>query len=234
VIAVHGRAATRAEALRSVSAIAHRGLPILVITYRNDAGAPRSPDGFSHLGETEWGDLESAVLDAQARGARHVVLFGYSMGGQMVVQFLLHSPLARSVTAAVLESPMLDWNAGLSLRAHELGVPGFMTPVAQTLATLRGGLEWKHLDLVSRPVAFSTPVLLFHGTKDTFAPFSRSEAFARAHSANVTLVPYGTANHVEAWNVDPERYRATLNAWLTAHGVGGGSRPVGGGGGAPP
>ena len=51
-----------------------------------------------------------------------------------------------------------------------------------------------------------------------------SEAFARAHPGNVTLVRYSVANHVEAWNVDPGRYSATLDAWLTSHGVGGSSR----------
>ncbi|MGH7742652.1 MAG: alpha/beta hydrolase family protein [Candidatus Eiseniibacteriota bacterium] len=233
VIAVHGRAAMRAEALRTVSAIEHRGLPIMVIAYRNDASAPPAPDGYSHLGETEWTDLEAAARYALSHGARRLVLFGYSMGGQMVVQFLLHSTLAPRVAAAVLESPMLDWNAGLALRAHEMGAPAFITPIAQWVATRRGGLDWHRLDLTTSAAAFSTPVLLFHGTKDTYAPVARSEAFAQAHASNVTLVRYTSANHVEAWNVDPASYTATLNYWLTTHGVGGGgplpnSAPKGG------
>jgi len=220
-IAVHGRGASRAEALRTLDAIARRGLPTLIISYRNDAGAPRSADGFSHLGETEWADLEAAVQYALDHGARRLVLFGYSMGGQIVMQFLSHSSLAPRVTAAVLESPMLDWNRGLVHRARMLGAPAIATPLAEAMASLRGGLDWKQLDRVASTGPFTTPVLIFHGDRDRFAPLAVSEAFTDAHPRNVTLVRYSGANHVEAWNVDPERYRGTLNAWLTAHGVGG-------------
>src|SRR5262249_1004305 len=50
VIAVHGRDATRQETLRILPTVAAAGLPALVITYRNDVGAPATPDGYYHLG----------------------------------------------------------------------------------------------------------------------------------------------------------------------------------------
>lgn len=221
---VHGRGANRAEALRSVGALASRGLPGLVITYRNDAGAPRSPDGFSHLGATEWADLEAAARWALAHGARRLVLFGYSMGGQIVMQFLARSELASRVSAVVLESPMLDWNAGLAHRAAELGAPSFALPLGKRLATLRAGLDWAALDRVARTGPFATPVLLFHGDRDRYAPVAASDTFARRHAGNVTLVRYDAGDHVEAWNVDPDRYTRTLADWLGRLGAGGASR----------
>ena len=47
VIYVHGIGANRAEGLRTLSVLRERGLPGLLITYRNDLDAPRSPDGLS-------------------------------------------------------------------------------------------------------------------------------------------------------------------------------------------
>jgi hypothetical protein len=207
-----------------VGALGARGLPGLVVTYRNDAGAPRSPDGFSHLGLTEWEDLEAAARYALARGARRLVLVGYSTGGQIILQFLARSPLAPSTRALVLESPMLDWNAGLAHRARALGAPPLATALGKWAAAMRGGLNWPQLDRVTATRALGVPVLLFHGLNDQFAPEGVSERFGRKFPHDVTLVRDARGNHVEAWNVDPERYTATLNAWLTAHHIGGGSR----------
>jgi hypothetical protein len=81
VLLVHGRRATREESLRVLPTIAELGFPALVMTYRNDAEAPKSPDQFYHIGDTEWEDVEASVRYAFSQGVRDVVLFGWSMGG---------------------------------------------------------------------------------------------------------------------------------------------------------
>jgi hypothetical protein len=50
VIAVHGRNGHAAEALRVLPTLRQLEMPVLGITYRNDAGAPAGPDGKLHLG----------------------------------------------------------------------------------------------------------------------------------------------------------------------------------------
>jgi uncharacterized protein len=220
VVYVHGRGANRAEGLRTLGVLATRGLPGLLVTYRNDPGAPASPDGRYHLGLTEWSDLEAAVRYALDHGARDVVLSGYSMGGQIAMQFMSRSPLAAHVRGIVLESPVLDWNATLEHRARHLGVPAFYTWLGKRAATARAGIDWDQFDRVANPGRLSAPILLFHSLHDDRTPEAVSETFARELPRQTTLIRVQGGNHVEAWNADPARYSAALQRWFTAHGIG--------------
>ena len=220
VVYVHGRGANRAEGLRTLKVLAARGLPGLLVTYRNDTGAPVSPDGYYHLGLTEWEDLEAAARYALAHGARDLALSGYSMGGQIVMQFMSRSRLAAQVHAVVLESPVLDWNATLEHRARVLGVPALATWLGRRAATARVGLDWGQLDRVAHAGHVAAPILLLHCLDDDRTPESVSEAFARTLPAQTTLVLVQGGNHVEASNADPVRYAATVNQWFTVQGIG--------------
>lgn len=218
VVFVHGMNATRGETLRLLPAVTALGYPSLVISYRNDMGAPAGPDGLFHLGATEWEDLEAFVkLGRGAMGARRVVLIGYSMGGSIIAEFLRNSPLAEHVAGVVLDAPVLDWSAVVALGAQkEGGVAPLLAPVARALVTARTGFAWRESGASAWRAQFQrgTPVLLFHGTADNTVPLSTSEAFAAALGRQVTLVRIEGAGHTQAWNYDPDRYEEALRAWL--------------------
>ena len=215
VVFVHGMSASRGEALRALPAVAGQGFPTLVITYRNDPGVPGSKDGLSHLGATEWLDLEAAVRYAQGRGARRVVLFGFSMGGAIVADFLSRSELSHSVVGVVLDAPVLDWSATVRLAAQQRRVPGFITAIAQRAVSIRTGFRWDGPEGKVPPGVFRTPVLLFHGVADRKVPIGTSEALADALGGRVTFVRTAGAGHVQSWNFDPEGYERTLTEWLS-------------------
>jgi alpha-beta hydrolase superfamily lysophospholipase len=213
-IFVHGHNVTRTEGLRVLSSLHAAGLPTLLIAYRNDPGAPRSKDGLLHLGATEWQDVDAAARYAVGHGARSLVVLGDSMGGAIVSQFVHESPLAARVRALILDAPVLDWRAVLALQASERGLPGFLATTTRWAVSLRIGLDWGAFDQVARARQFRMPILLFHGTEDHTVPISSSDAFARALPGRVTYYRVPGAGHVEAWNVDPERYDARVRAFL--------------------
>jgi uncharacterized protein len=221
VILVHGYNAARTETLRTLATVTRLGYPALAIAYRNDPGAPRSPDGLRRWGATEWRDLEAATRYALGHGATGVVLAGYSMGGAVVTSFLLESPLAARVRGVVLEAPALDLGAVIDNGAADrhlpvLGapLPPALTEVAKGIAGLRYDLDWGRLDYVDRADRLTAPMLVFHQTGDPRVPVAISEALAAARPDLVTLERFGGDGHVQSWNVDRPRYERAVRAFL--------------------
>jgi pimeloyl-ACP methyl ester carboxylesterase len=220
VIFVHGKGASPREALRMLPVAVDLGLPGLVITYRNDEGAPETDTKRHAIGSTEWEDLQAAVEYALIEGAEEVVIVGYSMGGSITATFLYESHWEDRVAAIVLDAPLADVGAVVDDEAEALNVPGFVTGWAKALATLRFGLDWGDLDHVDRAEEIEVPVLLFHGDADTTINVDISDAFAEALGDSVIYERVAGAEHVQAWNVAPERYEALVRAFLTEHAVG--------------
>jgi pimeloyl-ACP methyl ester carboxylesterase len=220
VVMVHGKGATRTEPLRALGAVLRARMPALVISYRNDPGAPRDPSGFYRYGASEWRDLDLAVRYALDHGAQHVVLAGFSMGGGIVASFMEHSALTASVTGLVLDAPMLNFRQTVDFGASQRQLPGVGTPIprpltwtAETVAGLRFGIDWKRIDYLGGRW-LRVPTLLFHGTADKTVPITTSDGLTREHPGLVREVRVPGATHVGAWNADPAGYTATLSAFL--------------------
>lgn len=235
---VHGLAATREEGLRIVPLLSRLGYPVLVLTYRNDLGAPQSPDRYYHLGDREWKDLESAVLAAAARGAGDVLLVGWSMGGCIIETFLHRSPAATRVRAVVLDSPILDWPASIDAQVRRLHMPGWFTKVLIWYVSWKAELDLRTLNHVRHLPTRTVPTLLFHGAEDLLVPISTSDTFARSRQDLITYERVEGAGHTESWNADPAAYERALRAFLSGTseavddvgGVAGSEEPSGAGG----
>jgi len=190
------------------------GFPSLALTYRNDVDALPSPDGLYRYGRTEWQDIESAATYAIEQDAERLVLVGYSMGGGIVMNFLLQSPLADRVDGAILDAPMLNLSSVVDLGAREHGYPSLVTSVAKLFATLRFGIDWQRLDYLRRADDLSVPLLLFHGADDDVVPVGDSDLLAQTRQDLTQYVRTENTGHVRSWNTNPEIYEAAVKDFL--------------------
>jgi alpha-beta hydrolase superfamily lysophospholipase len=218
IIFVHGkRDHPPRKPLRSypiVPLLTELGHHSLIITYRNDVGALPSPDDFHWHGLTEWIDLEGAARWAVGHGAERVILFGYSMGGGIVMNFLYRSALAENVKGAVLDSPMLDLGATIDFVASQKNMPGPLVRLGKFIAGLRFEIDWKALDYLSRVDTLLVPILLFHGDADSIVPVETSDLLAKRRPGIVTYHRIPNATHIRSWNMNSAAYETAVHAFL--------------------
>ena len=214
-IFVHGLRGSPGDGLPSLSVLNDLGIPALFITYRNDEGQPQDPSGNYQYGLTEWQDLHAAVEYILGQpGANDVVLIGQSMGGGIVAKFLYESPLADSVTGAVLDSPMMDFKATVELGGRQRNLPGFVTATATWISNLRFGLDWDAMDYLKDSHRLDIPILLIHGDDDTSVPIETSDKLSQLRPDLITYTIYPDTPHANAWNTDSTRYEQQLREFL--------------------
>ena len=214
VIVVHGHNAPQTDGLRVVPALAKLGLPMVLIRYRNDVGAPASPDHLLHLGDTEWRDVEAAVRWALAQGATRVVLVGISMGGALVQLFMRNSSFAAKVPAVILDSPVLDWDAVINFQAARRGIPNFLVWPTEQVIRQRIGFDVMSYNQVRDAGSMRAPTLLFQDGQETFLPPEGAARLAKARPDLVEYHLFPDAGHTQEWNVDQVAYESILTSFL--------------------
>lgn len=214
-IYVHGVGGAREDGYRHLSMLSEAGIPTLLVTYRNDPGAPASPDGVYGFGLTEWRDVEAGADFLIGRGHGRLILVGESMGGAIVGQFLRRSTRAGAVAAVALDSPALDFPEILRSFAQAAGLPlsAPVTGAALALMAASGPLDKREAVTTDDFVAFDGPLFLAHGTGDRVVPVRVSDALIGARR-DATLHLRTGADHLGSFAEDPETYRDAFAGFL--------------------
>ena len=223
-IHIDGLGSTRAGTLRSVLAATELGYTSLVVTYRNTEEGPHVGTGRSTLGNTETEDVDEAIGYAVRRGARQIVLFGWSMGAAIALQLANRPRHDGLVAALVLDSPVLNWTeviktnctrSGPPAAAGHLAVPWLTIGSLARLTGLPSRIPLRSFDWTARAADLTTPTFILHGTHDDSAPIQLSQALRDARPDLVELETFD-ADHTLSWNTDPDRWHATVTSWLRA------------------
>ncbi|MFC3491474.1 alpha/beta hydrolase family protein [Glycomyces rhizosphaerae] len=216
VITVHGRNASPAETLRGVGVYADLGYPVLAVTYRNDEGAPKAPNGLHSLGEYESDDVAAAVDYALANGAQDVILHGWSMGGATIASAYRELDDTAPVKGLVFDSPVMDWNSTLDMQAADRDVIPPITWAAKRIVEFRADIDLDELDQRNFADDFGLPILLYVDTADETVDHTATLDFADMLDPAQTTVMETASGHTASWNEDPAAYTATLESYLAS------------------
>lgn len=226
-IHVHGIRTTRITALRTVPAALEAGFPSLVVSFRGDGEGPEStPAGISHLGSTEWEDVDAAIGHAIANGADDVVVFGWSMGATASLIAAEQGLYGHRIRAMVLIGPAVDWSATIAAGARKAHLPAAFGRLAFWALTTAGVCRLTGLpsplpgrDLVwTRGARIDLPILVVHSPADRDLPITASREFVAQSPSQRTLQEFeGGALHCWEYNHAPEVFNQVVARFLSLH-----------------
>lgn len=212
---VHGIGGAREDGYLYLPELHAAGLPVLLMTYRNDPGAPPAPDGLRSFGLTEWADVDAAFALLHDRGIDRVVLVAASMGGGIAGQFLARSDHFDMATALILDAPALDFPAVIRHVTGHLRLPlrGIGAALALPAFGLSHGVNLSQARVTEVLAGFDGPVLVFHGRQDRIVPAATSEALLAARPGNTALL-LTPGDHLQSRATAPDRFTALLRDFL--------------------
>lgn len=220
---VHGRGARPEEAIRGVAPLARAGITSLVISYRNDPGAPLGENGRYGVGLAESRDVDAAVAEAARRGAERVTLFGWSMGGTACLVAATRGAHRNMIDGLILDSPAVDWSSLLRYHAAGRSAPRFVADLSIGMlgrgivrAGEPGGLALGELSAAAFARELSVPVLVHASEEDTFVPCEGARQLAEAKPDLVQLRLQSRGEHVKLWNADPEAWERVTEQFARA------------------
>lgn len=213
---VHGIAGSREDGYRHLSVLADLGVPSLLVSYRNDPGAPAAPEGVYAFGLSEWRDVDAALGWLKARGHDRVLLVAESMGGGIAGQLLARSGRAVSVVGLALDSPALDFPAVTRNLATRFGLPlpGAVSVASLAFMRLTEPFDYRDAAVLDTVAAFDGPIFLAHGTGDRVVPVSTSDALAKRRPDATYLRT--SADHLQSWHEDPAHYSEAFGSFVAA------------------
>lgn len=198
--------------LRLAPALLDAGFDVLAFDFRAEGESDGDTLSF---GVREQDDLLGAIALARSRGARHVAVIGYSMGGAAAI---LAAARSTDIEAVVADSAFADLRPVIERRMETaFRVPRSLVPYGMFLYRVLSGTDPASAvpsDVVG--AVAPRPMLFIAGTVDSLVPASDAQALAAraGPSAALWLVP--GAEHVGSFAAEPDRYIARVLAFLEA------------------
>ena len=212
VVMVHGLSNNRQEPLDKAGYLHDAGYNLLVFDLR---GHGQSDGSGTTMGYRETQDARAAVAEARSLDGGPIALFGYSLGGAIVVEAGAADP---DVKAVVEDSGFSSVGDVFTARFSEVTRLPDLPWAAPLLAfgQLDIGTSLWNVRPVAAAAALNKPLLAIIGGDDTIVPPAEGLAIFRAAPGPKQLLVIPTAGHVGAYNTANAAYERTVLAFLAS------------------
>lgn len=214
IIYVHGFQAERSWLLSQARFMIDQGYGALLFDLRN-SGA--SGGDTTYFGAKEWQDVAGAVKFLGTRpevDGNRLGILGRSMGGGVVIRAAAELQVFKFVIA---ESTFTDIQSLVTdVVPLSTGLPSFpFAPLISFFASQQTGIDVNSVNSVEQLKRLgSTPVMIIHGTKDDWIPYSHGQKlFAEALGPKVFYAVEG-APHYPLLDHDPVGLPKALLAFV--------------------
>ena len=149
---------------------------------------------------------------------RPIALYGVSMGAASVLLAAQLPELKGELACVVADCGYSSFEREVTdaVRHGTNALRWLQKPLARACVRIlrRNGLDFAAVDTTPGMAALDLPILFFHGDADTFVPLHHSERNLAACRRPQRLIVIPGAEHAMSAQVDPERYRHELLAFL--------------------
>ena len=218
VIHVHGRKATKAENLRGIKSLASFGFSQLSMSHESDPQPEGLGSAQSYFGVKEYSQIADAVSFAESKGATSVILYGWSLAGLFIGEYLASNRRSHSITAVILDSPLIDLKETLELQSINAGMDEIFG--SEVYSKLLGSKILKLLGL-QRPripslkgFCFDVPVLLMYSRTDGYVSMNSVDSISSKFQ--IDRVEFNDSRHCRLYNGDPEKYKSGLVSFINS------------------
>ncbi|NLT11651.1 MAG: alpha/beta hydrolase [Clostridiaceae bacterium] len=157
-----------------------------------------------------------ALMEKRLNRKLKIIIHGRSMGASAALMAAGSMKISEGVKGVVADSPFdtLENQIGFVLKKRYRVSPRFMVKAIGRIAASRIGFPVKRASVVAVASKIKTPVLMFHGTEDTFVlPEMSEEIYNRIRSPKRLLMIDGSS-HIMAFNDRPSTYVAEVEKFM--------------------
>lgn len=207
VLVLHGHRDAACGALPFAQALSRYAAHVVVFDWPAHGGCSAK---WMTCGVREPGDAV-AVLDGlpDALRERPVVLFGYSLGGQIAVKTAaVHDRFA----GVIIDGAYRRWDTPIRLKLKQMRVPAWPMMALVGLVFWLTGMT-RRFDRAAYAQRIDKPVLVLHGSDDRICPIEEGRELAE-HAPDAAFVSFEGGQHNRLLTADPKRYHAALDTFF--------------------
>ena len=213
VILIHGYTGNARQMVYAAKEFLAEGFHVLLIDLRGHGKSEGTHIGMGWLDRLDILQWIQEIMRQDNKA--NIVLYGISMGAAAVMM-TIGELLPSNVKVAIEDSGYTSiWDEfAWELKTIFHLPPTYVLHCARWVAKRKAGYDIKQGSCIRQLQKTKIPILMIHGTEDSFVPFSMQEELYQAVQGKKQKLVVEGAAHVESYQKQPELYWNTIKEFI--------------------